>query len=135
MASAARNSGGIVICQVDRIVEKNTLNARSVEVPGALIDYIVVGAPENSRQQYAIEKAYEPSWSGEIRIPLGDLERMPLNVRKVIARRAAMEIKEGDFVNLGIGVPTGVSNVLNEEGLGDHVSLSIESGTVGGVQY
>ncbi|MDR1621127.1 MAG: 3-oxoacid CoA-transferase [Synergistaceae bacterium] len=133
MAAAAHNCGGKVIAQVNRIVQSGTLPAKNVEVPGALVDYIVVGTPENSRQQYAVEEGYVPSWSGEIRIPLNNLERMKLNSRKVIARRVAMEIKEGAFVNLGIGVPTGVSNVLNEEGLSDAVTFSIESGATGGV--
>jgi propionate CoA-transferase len=133
IAAAARNSGGKVIVQVNRIVQSGTLPAKSVEVPSALVDYIVVGTPENSRQQYAVKESYVPAWSGEIRIPLNKWERMELDPRKVIARRAAMELKEGAFVNLGIGVPTEISRVLNEEGLSDAVTFSIESGATGGV--
>jgi propionate CoA-transferase len=133
MAAAARNSGGKVIAQVNRIARSGTLPAKNVEVPGAMVDYIVVGTPENSRQQYAVKEGYIPSWSGEIRIPLDNLERLALGPRKIIARRAAMELKEGAFVNLGIGIPTGVSIVLNEEGLSDAVTFSIESGATGGV--
>jgi propionate CoA-transferase len=133
IAAAAHNSGGKVIVQVNRIVQSGTLPAKNVEVPGAMVDYIVVGTPENSRQQYAVAEGYVPSWSGEIRIPLDNLERMELGPRKVIARRVAMELKEDAFVNLGIGVPTGVPNVLNEEGLSDAVTFSIESGATGGV--
>ncbi len=133
LAAATKNSGGTVIAQVDRIAEKRTIPAKNIVVPGKLIDYIVIGSPENSRQHYAGEAAYMPSWSGEIKIPLASLKPLPLNIKKVIARRACMELKEDSFINLGIGIPTAVSQVLNEEGLSDRVSLSIESGVTGGV--
>ena len=133
MACAAKNSGGIVIAQVDRVVQAGTLHPRSVIVPGAIVDYVVVGRPENSRQQYAYEQAYRPEMCGEVKIPMDAIEPAPMNIRKVIARRAAMELKKRDFVNLGVGIPTTVSAVLNEEGIANDVSFSIESGITGGV--
>jgi len=133
MAAAVRNSGGKVFVQVDRVLVKGSIPAKSVVIPAAMVDYVVVGSPENSRQNYAVPEAYVPSWAGEVKIPLSNLERIPLDSRKIIARRAAMELAEGNFVNLGIGVPTGVSSVLNEEGVSELVSFSIESGATGGI--
>jgi len=76
---------------------------------------------------------YNPAYSGEVRVPLSTLDPMEMTERKIIARRCAFEIVPGGVVNLGIGVPDGVANVALEEGIGDTISLSIESGAIGGV--
>ncbi len=70
--------------------------------------------------------------SGEIRIPTAAIEPLPLDIRKVIARRGAMELRDGMVINLGIGIPSGVGAVANEEGIA-HTTLSLESGPIGGV--
>jgi len=132
MAQAAKNSGGIVIAQVERIAEYGTLNPQAVKVPGIFVDYVVKASPEHHPQSF-VSPEYNPSWSGEVRIPLNTLETMPLDERKIIARRGAMELKPGSVVNLGIGVPEGVANVAAEEGFSNAISLSIESGTIGGI--
>jgi len=88
MATAARNSGGLVIAQVERIAETGSLHPRQVKVPGALVDCVVVAEPEHHRQTYAT--AYNPAFSGEIRVPIADGEGMALTERKLIARRAAL---------------------------------------------
>ena len=135
IAAATKNSGGIVIAQVDRIVQKGSLHPRSVEVPGILVDYVVVGTPENSRQHYDPKnnEEYVASWTGDVRIPLSAIEPLPLNARKVCARRAAFEIGNAKCINLGVGMPSAVSVVMNEEGLTDSVTFSVESGVTGGV--
>lgn len=132
MAQAARNSGGIVIAQVERIAEFGSLHPQLVKLPGVMVDYIVKGSPENHRQAYCSEE-YNPSWSGEVRVPLDELTSIPLDDRKVCARRAAMELRAGNLVNLGIGVPEGVASVAAEEKFFDRLTLSIESGTIGGI--
>jgi propionate CoA-transferase len=131
IAQAAHNCGGIVIAQVERIVEKKTLKPWMVKVPGMLVDYIVVSDPENHWQTFS--QKYNPALSGEIRMPFDMIVPMPLNERKVISRRAFKEIKDGYVVNLGIGLPEGISNVASEEGLFDRMHLSIESGITGGL--
>ncbi|MED9821099.1 MAG: CoA-transferase [Christensenellales bacterium] len=129
-AQAAKNSGGIVIAQVKRVVKKGTLKALDVRVPGFLVDAIVV----DSRQRQSLMTEYDPALSGEYRVPLENaLPPMELNERKVIARRAAQEVKLDSVVNLGFGMPAGVASVINEAGLIDRIKLSVEQGLTGGV--
>ncbi len=131
IAQAAKNSGGKVIVQVERIVEANTLPARLVKIPGILVDAVVVARPENHMQSFGM--VYEPAFSGEIRIPLAGIPPMPLDERKIIARRAVMELRPGVVVNLGIGMPEGVASVAAEEGLSSFMKLTVESGPIGGI--
>lgn len=132
MAAATHNSGGTVIVQVDRLAANGSLKPKDVKVPGLLVDAIVVGAPERSRQSYAMP--YNPALSGELKVPVqAKKEAEPLSLKKIIARRAAMEIKKKSFVNFGIGVPQLIAAVLEEEGLASEVITSVESGVIGGV--
>ncbi len=130
-AMAAKNSHGIVIAQVERIAEQGSLNPRDVKVPGMLVDCVVVAEPHNHMQSYACQ--YSPAFSNEIRVPLDSLEPMPLDARKVIARRAAFELPPNGIVNLGVGVPEGVAAIAGEEKVNQYITLTSEAGTVGGV--
>jgi propionate CoA-transferase len=131
IAQAAHNCGGVVIAQVERIVENKTLKPWMVKVPGILVDFVVVSKPGNHWQTFGRE--YDPALSGEIRMPLEMIPPMLLDERKVISRRAFKEIKDGYVVNLGIGLPEGISSVASEKGLFDSMHLSIESGITGGL--
>ena len=134
MAAATRNSGGTVIVQVDRIVQRGSLRASQVIIPATMVDYVVVGAPENSRQHYMSGLPdYVAAWTGEVKIPLDSLPPIPLDLRKVCGRRGVMELERGDLVNLGIGMPDTVASVANEEEVFDRFDLTIESGAIGGV--
>ena len=132
VATAAKNSGGIVIVQVEYVTKKETLNPKEVKIPGILVDYVVQATDQ--RACWQAEGVYwEPAYSGQIRKPLSAIEPLPLDDRKVICRRCAMEAAPGDIINLGIGMPADMSKVVAEEGCLDHITLSTESGMVGGM--
>ena len=131
MAMAAKNNNGFVIAQVERIAESGSLHPRSVKVPGVLVDCVVVSSPENHCQTYATD--YDPAFAHEIRRPLDDVRPMPLNERKIVARRAAFDLPMNGIVNLGIGMPDGVAAVAAEERILRYVTLTAEPGVVGGV--
>ena len=130
-AMAAKNCNGIVMAQVERIAEQGSLNPRDVKVPGILVDCVVVAEPYNHMQSYACQ--YSPAYSKEIRVPLETLQPMSMDARKIIARRAAFELPPNGIVNLGVGVPEGVAAIANEEKITQYITLTAESGTVGGV--
>ncbi len=131
IAQAAANSGGIVIAQVERIAERKTLNPWMVKVPGILVDYVVLAKEENHWQTF--DEKYNPSLSGELKIPEDFIPKMALDERKIIALRAFKEINDGDIVNLGIGLPEGISLVANEQGLLSKLNLTVEAGIIGGI--
>ncbi len=134
LAMAAHNSGGIVIVQVERLAAPNTLNPRQVKIPGVLVDCVVVATPEQHWQTYA--EPYSPGFAGELRMDPAALlssTHMPLDARKIIARRAAFELRENSVVNLGIGMPEGVACVANEERIIDLFTMTTEAGVIGGI--
>jgi propionate CoA-transferase len=128
MAQATRRAGGIVVVQVKRMARCGTLPPKQVRIPGILVDFVVVD--RDQRQTYATY--YDPSYAGELRIPLGDIKSLPFGPRKVIVRRAAMELFPGAVCNLGAGISTGLSTVAAEEGLLDAAILTNEQGIIGG---
>lgn len=132
IAMAAKNSGGIVIAQVERVAERGSLNPRQVKIPGILVDCVVVAEKPEYHMQTFIEQ-YSPAFSGEIKVPMSAIAPMEMSERKIIARRAAMELKANAVVNLGIGMPEGVANVAAEEHIIDLLTLTAEPGVIGGV--
>ena len=131
-AMAAHNNGGVVIAQVERIVEQGSLKPKDVKVPGILVDCVVLSeTPELHRMNYGVH--YDPALSGEVRVPVEAMPKMPLNERKIIARRAAFELPPNGVINLGVGAPDGVAAVANEEKVTPHIVMTTEAGAVGGV--
>ena len=131
LATAAKNCKGFVIAQVERIAASGSLNPRHVKIPSVLIDCVVVAQPENHVQTYAT--GYNGAFSGELRAPADRNVPMPLDNRKIIARRCALELPMGGVVNLGIGMPEGIASVAAEEKLFDFVTLTAEPGIIGGI--
>lgn len=128
VAQAARRCGGVVIAQVKRMAKRGTLHSKHVKIPGILVDYVVV----EPGQSQTYETYYSPSFSGELKIPLTDIPALPLDPRKIIARRGAMELFPGAICNLGSGVFTGIANVAAEEDVLDEICLTNEQGLIGG---
>ncbi len=131
MAQACKNSGGKVIVQVERLVAAGALDPKLVKIPGIYVHAVVVGEPEDSTQCISME--YDGSACGEFTIPLDAIPAIPLNQRKVVARRAAMELPDDAIVNLGTGMPEQIANVCAEEGISDKMTLTVEAGPIGGV--
>jgi len=128
MAQAAKANGGLVLAVVRETVEAGAILPRDVRVPACLVDAVVV----DPSQGQTFQTDYDPSFTGEARKPDSDFPPLPFDVRKVIARRAAMELAPGAIVNVGFGLPDGVMAVAREQGLADRMTTTIEHGQFGG---
>ena len=129
IAQAAKNHGGLVIAQVERLVDR-IADPKAVRVPGILVDHLVVSDGEGHDQTFG--EAFNPSYveSG------GDLAAVPrlgFSERRLIGARALREVRAGDIVNLGIGLPETVAAVAAETGRLGEFTLTVESGPIGGV--
>lgn len=128
VALAAHNSGGKVIVQVRTAVEFGTLPARSVRVPGAIVDAVVV----DPSQSMTYDIAYDPTMSGERFGPAPAAPPQPFTPRQAIARRAAEELVEGAVINYGFGIPDAVAKLVAARGDLDLYYQTLEHGTYGG---
>jgi propionate CoA-transferase len=131
LAMAARNSGGIVIAQVQNLAMMHTLHPKNVRVPGTLVDHVVVAKPENHHQTQ--QTYFNPALAGHIKVPMNGIPTIPLDARKIIGRRAAMELAAGDVVNLGVGIPAVIASTVAEEGMSGQITNTTELGVFGGV--
>jgi len=140
IAQAAKNHGGIIIAQVERVVDR-IADPKSVRVPGALVDYVVISEPTQHAQTFAepfneafvVSRAPAPLESARVADPSSTIQSMQACERNIIGRRALMEIRAGDIVNLGIGLPEGVAAAAAETGRLREFTLTLESGPIGGV--
>lgn len=132
VAAAVHNSGGIVIAQVDKIVERGSIPAKDVLIHGFMVDYVVEGRPEYSMQSFETD-LFRPEIAGLATVPGTGFDPVPMGPRKICCRRAAMELRPNAFINLGIGMPGGIGSVAEEEGLSHMFTLSIECGPLGGI--
>jgi len=128
MASAAHNSGGKVIFQVKARVRNGVLPARSVRVPSAIVDAIVVDPGQ--RQGYDL--VYDPAISGEKFVEESNPELPKFSVRQIIARRAHEELYVGAVINYGFGIPDEVASIVAARGEQNLYYQTIEHGTYGG---
>lgn len=132
IAQATRNTGGIVIVQVEYLARAGSLHPKRVAVPGVLVDYVVVATKKEACWQ--TEGLYfDPAFSGDVKIPTASVPALPLDERKIISRRAAMELKADTVINLGYGMPADVAAVAAEEGVSHRMTLTTEAGGFGGV--
>lgn len=130
---AAKRWGGKVIAQVKRVVQNGTFKTKEVTVPGVLIDAVVVceNPFEDHKQTYSWY--YDPSFAGLVRVPETAVKQIPYNERKIIARRALMQLEQDAIINIGTGIPNDtVGPILAEEQANDLVTVTVESGIYGG---
>ena len=129
IAQAAKNHGGIVIAQVERLVDR-IADPKSVRVPGMLVDFVVVAEPAEHPQTFGA--AFNGSYvtANGLDDPVAPLA---FSERTIIGARALAEIRRGDIVNLGIGLPEAVAAVAAATGRLDEFILTLESGPIGGV--
>ena len=129
IAQAAKNHGGIVIAQVERLVDR-IADPKSVRVPGMLVDFVVVAEPAEHPQTFGA--AFNASYV-TANGPDQPVAPLAFSERKIIGARALAEIRRGDIVNLGIGLPEAVAAVAAATGRLDEFILTLESGPIGGV--
>jgi propionate CoA-transferase len=129
MAQAARAAGGITIAAVRERVGKGEIHPRDVRVPGCFVDYVVL----DPQQGQTFQTDYDPSFSGDALLPDESFPPLGFGIRKVIARRAALELERGAVLNVGFGMPDGVIAVAREQGLTDRFTTTIEHGQFGGI--
>lgn len=130
IAAAVHACGGIVIAQVKKVAARGTLDPKDIKIPGVLVDYIVQSDTADHLMTWDHE--FNPAFNGDLKVPVDSLPAMELTNRKIIARRCAMELIPDAVVNLGIGMPEGVSSIAAEEGI-EGMVLTTEAGTIGGV--
>ena len=128
LAQAVKNSGGIVIAQVKYLSEQHA-KPKEVVIPGIYVDYVVV----DPDQQQTCERVYDPALAGNVRVPVDSVPDLPMGQRKIVARRAAMELRENAVINLGVGMPDGIASVAKEDGYLDKLHFTVEHGIIGGM--
>jgi propionate CoA-transferase len=142
IAQATRNSGGVVIVQVERVTRRHVLPPRDVRLPGICVDAVVI-AQDTALHMQTLGEAFNPSYvgaengggaagNGKLAVTTSNTPAA-LDERKVIARRAAMLLEAGSIVNLGVGIPEGIAAVAGEEGILDQITLTVEAGAIGGL--
>lgn len=131
---ACKKFGGRVIAQAKYRVKNGELHCKRVTVPGVFIDAVVV-CPEpevDHRQTHSF--AFNPAYCGDIKVPVNQSDSLPLSVRKLIGRRALMELTRNDVLNVGTGIPNDVVGpIIAEEGIDEDVTVTVESGIYGGI--
>lgn len=131
---ATKRFGGQVICQVKQTVKAGTLSPKEVIVPGVLVDAVVVCEEPEVNHRQTSSWYYDPTYSGQAWAPESKTDPIPLNVRKVIGRRAMMELEPDVVINVGTGIPNDVIGaIIAEENISSDVTITVESGIYGGV--
>jgi len=127
IAQAAKVNGGIVIAQVK---QQNFEHAKpiQVKVPAVMIDYVVIVPDQTMTFITDWEEAFI-----DRKAKYETKELSLLGIKRIIARRASLELSKNSFVNLGYGIPDGVPIVANEEGILSDITFMIEQGQTDGV--
>ena len=132
MAAAVHNCGGVVIAQVSRIVPSGSISPRSVLLHSGLVDYIVEASPSHNAPGYDCPR-FRPELVSRASCEAAEPESIVLDQRSLCARRAALELSRDSIINLGIGIPDGIARVAAQERISQLITLSLESGPIGGI--
>ena len=137
ICQAVKANRGKVIVQVDRLVDTPS-RPRNAIIPGCLVDAIVVVEPEIRNEAYtaltgSFEIPYEEWNTWSERLDSVSVKQSKNNtVANIIGKRASKELRVDDIVNIGIGIPEMVSRFARKSGILDMVTLTVESGGIGG---
>jgi propionate CoA-transferase len=131
IAQAVRNSGGTVVVQIARMAEDYARDPQKIVIPGIYVDAVVLSGKAHHMQTYA--EAFNPDYVRQGDIQQLSLPRMEDGPRRYISKRAFQEIKPGAIVNLGIGLPEGIAQIAKEEKKLGAMTMTLESGPIGGV--
>lgn len=132
IAQAVRNSGGIVLAQVKRLSDQATA-PQTVRVPGMLVDRIVVAGANEHDQTFAVPMDQSFCTAEPEQRNTGATTPMKMDQRRIIAERACDDLRDDDIANLGIGMPEGIARIAAQRGLLEKVTLTVESGPIGGM--
>lgn len=132
LAAAVHNNGGTVIVEAKEVVKGGSLKAKDIIIHKSMVDYIV-RIDRSKLYNFNCREKYWPELTGDVSMPLDGLKPLKLDPKKVISRRAVLELKKDAVLNLGIGIPSNISSVVAEENLSDDITLSVETGVYGGV--
>ena len=131
---ATKKFGGKVIVQARQKVMKETIPAKEVTIPGVFVDYVVISENPEENHRQSSGWFQDDTYSGQRKAAVTELDIIPLNERKVIGRRAMMELLPNSVINVGTGIPNdSVGPILAEEGMMDDIMVTVESGIYGGV--
>ncbi|MBQ1372406.1 MAG: malonate decarboxylase subunit alpha, partial [Oscillospiraceae bacterium] len=138
IAQATKRRGGKVIVQVERVID-SPRRPIEVMIPAVLVDYVCVTPEQTQIQGIA---GCDPHYAGDA--PMSDESLVeyakshassnPKDLAKrLIAERAAKELKEGDVVNIGVGAPEFVAVEAARVGMLPKVALTVEAGSMKGL--
>lgn len=131
---AAKRYGGKVIAQAKYKVKAGSIHPKEVTVPGVFIDAVVMCDHPEEDHKMTHSFYMDPAYCGNIKEPEEIFKPLPCNLRKVIGRRASMEIRKNNILNVGTGIPNDtVGSIIVEENISEDVTLTVESGMYGGI--
>lgn len=134
VAQAAKSNGGKVFAQVKYLAKSGSLHPKDIVVPGIYVDGIIISENQEEDHRQTASYFFDPVYSGDLKIPVATRDPYPFNIRKIIGRRAVMELFPNAVVNLGTGIPGDVIGpIANEERINKAITLTIESGVIGGI--
>lgn len=115
------------VAEVEEVVEMGELEPSEIHVPGVYVKAIIQAKMEKKIERLTVQKDQSAAATATA-APLDPKKAAADAVRSRIVKRAALELKQGMNVNLGIGIPTLASNYLPK---GVTIMLQSENGLLG----